>query len=351
MLQAREASLVTVADLEGEVAATVAKLLGAKANDVAPLAGGRNNQLFKVRTDRGPIACKRYPRDVRDRRDRLGIEFGALTLLSRFGISAVPRPLARDETAGIALYQWIEGERVDAPAVADLEAALDLMSAMHRLRFQAVGRWLHDASAAVFSPVQAVAQLQQRRAQFEAPANDNAHLARFLAEFDLTAGRLVGAARQRAERAEIGWDRLLPRAQQTLSPSDMGFHNALRQADGSIIFLDFEYFGWDDPAKLVNDFADHPGSALDAGLATRFRADAAAIYAATDGGYRQRAEVLRILCGLIWCMILLNEFLPDRWQRRHLAGSANDRDAAGRAQLAKATAFLKRLCIDERGMA
>ena len=43
-----------------------------------------------------------------------------------------------------------------------------------------------------------------------------------------------------------------------LSPSDFGFHNALVDDDGQVTFLDFEYAGRDDPAKLVSDFFCQP---------------------------------------------------------------------------------------------
>ena len=45
-----------------------------------------------------------------------------------------------------------------------------------------------------------------------------------------------------------------------LSPSDFGFHNALLRGRPGVpgardwVFLDFEYFGWDDPAKTVPIF-------------------------------------------------------------------------------------------------
>ena len=39
-----------------------------------------------------------------------------------------------------------------------------------------------------------------------------------------------------------------------ISPSDFGFHNTLVRPDGELQFLDFEYAGFDDPAKLVGDF-------------------------------------------------------------------------------------------------
>ena len=38
-----------------------------------------------------------------------------------------------------------------------------------------------------------------------------------------------------------------------LSPSDFGFHNIL-QSEGRLNFLDFEYAGRDDLAKLLSDF-------------------------------------------------------------------------------------------------
>jgi len=48
---------------------------------------------------------------------------------------------------------------------------------------------------------------------------------------------------------------LLSQDQRCISPSDFGFHNAIMTSDQHIRFLDFEYAGWDDPAKMVGDFS------------------------------------------------------------------------------------------------
>ena len=56
----------------------------------------------------------------------------------------------------------------------------------------------------------------------------------------------------------------------SLSPSDFGFHNALLEADGRLTFVDFEYFGWDDPVKIVADVMLHPGMGLSADHGRRF---------------------------------------------------------------------------------
>ena len=38
-----------------------------------------------------------------------------------------------------------------------------------------------------------------------------------------------------------------------LSPSDFGLHNTISKKN-KLYFFDFEYFGWDDPIKLICDF-------------------------------------------------------------------------------------------------
>ena len=44
----------------------------------------------------------------------------------------------------------------------------------------------------------------------------------------------------------------------------IGSNDALRQTDGRLRYVDFDYFGWDDPAKLTADFLLHPAMQLSA---------------------------------------------------------------------------------------
>ena len=106
----------------------------------------------------------------------------------------------------------------------------------------------------------------------------------------------------------------------TLSPSDFGFHNALETQSGEIFFLDFEYFGWDDPAKTVCDFLLHPGMALSPSLKLQF-ATSLVRGLPWSQGLRERVAAYYPLFGLKWCLILLNEFLPNQILRRRFAGS------------------------------
>ena len=79
----------------------------------------------------------------------------------------------------------------------------------------------------------------------------------------------------------------LAQEKRSLVPADFGFHNSLRQGDGSLAYVDFEYFGWDDPVKLTADILLHPGVPLGAAQRERFRS---AGRAALWGGWKLRGE-------------------------------------------------------------
>jgi hypothetical protein len=70
----------------------------------------------------------------------------------------------------------------------------------------------------------------------------------------------------------------------SLCPPDFGFHNALRRASGELVFIDFDYFGWDDSVKVTCDFLLHPGMRL-------FR-DVEAAFCRQDSGDLSRRRVL-----------------------------------------------------------
>jgi hypothetical protein len=119
------------------------------------------------------------------------------------------------------------------------------------------------------------------------------------------------------------FDREIPGDQRTLSPSDYGFHNALRRPDGRLMFLDFEYFGWDDPAKMISDFLLHPAMALSTVHKRQFLESACADLDPSSGRLEARVLAVYPLWALKWILILLNEFVPELRRRRQFAGSGD----------------------------
>jgi hypothetical protein len=142
----------------------------------------------------------------------------------------------------------------------------------------------------------------------------------YLAAKQLLVGQLWPTYQRLEQQLQANWPaeelgRPLELDQRILSPSDFGFHNML-EADGTLAFLDFEYAGWDDPAKLICDFASQPQCPVSRAQAEAFGAQLGAWLPGAQG----RAALLLPLHRLKWCCILLNEFRAQDRQRRYHAG-------------------------------
>jgi hypothetical protein len=279
-----------------------------------------------------------------DERDRLGHEFDGLRFLRTADASvAVPAALAVDRDAQCALYEWIEGTVPTEHGPAEISAALDVLDALHRARHAPGATNLPMATEAVSRLGDLEQQIESRLARLSAVAQSEPALADFLRT------ELRPELRRRRDQL-AGWElrTVLPLAQRTLSPSDFGLHNALRRIDGSLTFIDFEYFGWDDPVKLTADFLLHPAMQLSDVERRQFIDGAVSLYG-SDPTFLARLSVCYPLYGIRWSLIILNEFLPERWARRAFAGKGGDWGAAKREQLRKAGAKLVALRAYEEG--
>jgi hypothetical protein len=326
-----------------QVLAAFAETVGAIAV-VAPLSAGRNSRCWRVRLSDGTTAvAKQYFSHPQDPRDRCGTEVAALRYLQRHGIAAVPRVIAADLAARVALISDAGEVAVTRPTGEDVAAVVALLRELHGLAAADAGAAaMPEASEASFS-LGALADTLNTRFDRLTAAGDATNCAvtdammSFL-ECRLRPASVTALAEARACGA-LGVAAPLPRRLQTLSPSDMGFHNAVRGADGRLVFIDFEYFGWDDPAKTIADFLLHPAMDLSERCQREFVCGATMVYGA-DSDLAARIAATFPLYGCKWCCILLNEFCREDWARRAFAGGTNDRQAQLKRQLAKAEAML-----------
>lgn len=310
-------------------------------------AGGGNNRVFRVRTGTADYAAKWYYRHPADTRDRLKAEYEFLEYARRIGCRQVPQPLAALPERGLALYEFVDGRKLVPGEIGawHVDQAAEFVSVLNgRDRFT-LGARLSDASEARFSVtghVDTVRGRVERLAGIDGEEPEDVEARAVVTEI----GRLLShhvdeVMRSVRDRGEDASAELATTARR-ISPSDFGFHNVVVRPSGELCFLDFEYAGWDDPAKLVNDFFWQPAVPVPAEHYERFLdrcvrdADDAAELAA-------RARLLRPLFGLKWCCIVLNEFLPVSAQRRRFAGLGTDQTARKRAQLAKARHLIESL--------
>ena len=315
---------------------TVQKLCGEKVLAAKPCGIGGNNRVYRIKTAGAAFAAKFYGTMEVDRRDRLAHEFEGLRFLkSSESRVPVPAAIAVDRTARCALYEWIDGQVASDHGVADIAAVIDLLTGLHKVRHFTDASNLPPATEAVFRLSQLQSQIERRLERLEAIAAADAELARFLTqqlrpEFDRRLSLVSVSAAQDTLDTE----------RRTLSPSDFGFHNALRQADGSLVFIDFEYFGWDDPVKATADFLLHPATALTPAEKEGFMQGAASLYG-SDPSFSERLKALYPLYAVRWSLIILNEFVPELWKRRTFSGKGEDWTGAKLEQLRKARLMLE----------
>ena len=323
---------------------TGSRLAGQEVRAAAPTRPGGNNRVFRLdMADGSQRALKYYPSDGRD---RLGQEYEALSFLAQQGVGLTPRPFASDCDQNCALYEWFDGEAAALhPQPDDVDQLADLLVELQSLRNAAGAERLRPASASVFSPADAVGQCEARLNRLREPASGDPDLRAFV---DRHLAPSAALARRRVEQryAGMGIDpaaKLTP-AQRALSPSDFGLHNAMRGANGRLRFIDFEYFGWDDPVKLTSDTALHPGSEFPENDAKRLLERLSGEFEARDPAFALRRDVLYPVFGLIWCLIILNDYLPESRSRQVMVGRDGESDAILAGQLDKARRLHQAIC-------
>lgn len=319
-----------------------AGLLNQDVSRVEPIGGGGNSRVYRVvGADGQYYALKLYFRSPSDPRDRLGTEFAAYQFLWDHGVRSVPRPLAADRQEGAAVYAYVAGRKIAAQEIstAEMDAAAEFLEQLQSLAAEPASLRFPPAAEAFFTGPELLANLQSRLDRLREPQPDASRspaLEHFLEETLLPAFQEITAW----SRGHPWFGVELPRAERTLSPSDFGFHNAILRDDGRWVFLDFEYFGWDDPAKTLCDFLLHPAMRLSVACKQHFARRLLAQFGGHTA-FAQRVGWVYPLFALKWCLILLNEFLPEHFRRRQFASAdRGDRQAVQQDQLVKARQML-----------
>ncbi|MDE3076600.1 MAG: aminoglycoside phosphotransferase family protein [Chloroflexota bacterium] len=327
---------------QNELEAAVRGLLPAGASgpvEIGAIPGGANNRVFRVSRGRRTYLLKWYFCQPGDPRDRLAAEFSFSSFAWQSGVRCIPRPVACDAARQLALYGFVEGRPIlpGEVGLAEVQEAADFVVALNRSRGGAEATSLANGAEACFSLAEHLGCLE-RRIQRLMTVEPSSSL--HLDVLDFVADALAPEARALKTQiiGQVGraaFERVLASSERCLSPSDFGFHNALRRPNGELCFLDFEYAGWDDPARMVADFfcqvaVPAPGHHMD----VMIRAAASA----TSHRANLEARVLLLLpvYRLKWTCILLNEFLPEGRRRREFADELAGQVARKEVQLSKA---------------
>jgi hypothetical protein len=277
---------------------------------------GANSRSARVLTASGrEVFVKGYLIPEGDNRPRVDTEFVSLRFLWENGIRDICQPLATDPENEISLFSSIKGRRFRPEFIKaeDVTTAADFYASLQNLQSAAVaaGKGIGVASEACFSFKDHLERIEARVKSLEEVADST--LQDWMSQalrpaWDALKGDFEESARQ------IGLDpeAVLPQERRILSSSDVGFHNIMREEGADrLVFIDFEYFGWDDPVKLASDFILQPSVPLPQNFKGPFIKRIMKNFDWTNAD-RERFLLYYPLLSFKWCLIVLNVFFPNR---------------------------------------
>lgn len=328
------------------------ELDGIDKTSIQPIPGGGNNRLYGVKTSCGPVVLKRYFRHPGDPRNRLESEYGFSAFLWEHNIRNIPEPLARDDETGTALYRFVVGRAYLQSEIHDqtVSHAQNFLNRINKRRSAPGAVNLPEASESCFT-IQHHLDLIEKRVQHLCSLPPAEGIRREAASFirhklQPAWTRVRHQCIGYVESSELSLSEPLKTADRILSPSDFGFHNALQTVDGPV-FLDFEYAGWDDPAKTVVDFFCQ----IAVPVPIKYWEEVSHACAELTGSPQRMLLRMRLLLPvyrLKWICITLNHFLTVDGERRHLATGSGEMSL--RTQLGLAERLLRQFNFEEKNV-
>lgn len=287
------------------------RALGRSPRSLQRLDGGGNTTLRIVADDDGSrCVVKGYSRRGGGRAER---ERRALNWLHDVGLNAVPRSRYVDTTRGVAVLDYVAGTRPHptmAERMAD-ECARFIAQIVERRTAAEARAAFGPASDARFTLASYRLAVERRLGQLVASASSSRVEPFIRDEVAPLVGREIAAFERRLRSSGLSSDEPLDARLRIPSPSDFGLHNMILDRYDRVWFVDFEYFGWDDPAKLMADFRHSVANTMPAPARERF---VERVLGALDDdpGARQRLAVVSDLVRAEWILIVLNELSAER---------------------------------------
>ena len=282
--------------------------------NIIQLKGRGNSSVYKVLTFDSPMFLKIYPQE--SGHNRINSEFDSTKILTKLGVSEIQSPIACNKELGVAIYEWIDVDNSYTYDVYAVESSLDFLRKLHGSRDNHVFDDFSMASDSCTSIYDIEKQIRRRLFQLNEVTTEFESLNIFLKnEFNPLFDAIILWSKSHFS-IDGDYYESIGKQEMTLSPSDFGFHNILPSKDDGLKFIDFEYFGWDDPVKLISDFSHHAGMNLTKEMEDYWFSGVKSIY---GEHILNRLQASWPLYGLNWCLIILNEFKVDVWNKRCLA--------------------------------
>jgi hypothetical protein len=318
-----------------------AQKLEASVDSLIPLHGGINNQVFSC-----GVGAKNSKRFVikgyaaRGLTDRMLAEIQFLRYAQKVAPSYVPKLLAEDEQYRCVVLEYIDGQPYpvnQSPSEQDVMHAgrfFRLLNADQLLAKEYIKQSAAEGFLSFSEHLDNISgrlkQLSTEHLPMDFRAQADLLVQQIFQDFDV----LVDQTKALIDKGQI--QDAINSEDCCVSPSDFGFHNAFRSADG-VKFFDFEFAGWDDPAKAAVDFSLQPRMPVAPSLAKLFF-QAVVPYGGEQ--LRARSAVLGPILRLKWLCIMLSVLRPDRLLQMKAVAQVSMSESFIKQRLEEAQAYI-----------
>ena len=317
------------------------KFPGLGVTNAEPLQGRANSRVFRLEsvTSANQYFLKIYPDQALDPRKRLQTEWAALETLRRHGLP-VPKTVQACPDLNWAVYEWVSGNHPATIGEKQIRQANDFLEQINQIPRESFS-FLQEASEACLSGSALENQIRSRLSLFYACGHP---VLKAFVETEVIS--ILEALLARAKESwPVEWSASLPYMSQVLSPSDFGFHNAIESTSGKLVFFDMEYFGWDDPVKLVADIFWHPAFAEIEEELKKVWLKQLRDNFLEDPAANLRYQLSLPLYGIRWVLIILNMVRKEmsKIAEKGTSLSSNHFELLMEKQIQKARSILSRL--------
>ena len=238
-----------------------ARALGSNDTRVIALKGGMNSRVFSCAVADKRFVIKGYQPLEAGQRDRFVAEKQFLLYANVAASEYVPQVLQVDDHRRCIVMEYLEGDAYaegSSPQRQDIDAAVRFFSLLNEDPLQAATQITMDAAEGFLKISAHLENVRERLRQMSVehlPLSAQPKAERAIRLLQERFGPVAEGMNNALNAGQV--EDALPADMRCISPSDFGFHNAIRTKKG-VMFFDFEFGGWDDPAKAAADFVLQP---------------------------------------------------------------------------------------------
>lgn len=304
-----------------------------------------NNKAAIVYTNKSTYFAKQYFESINDKRNRFQTEISFFEYTKQCAPDYIPQIYAIDKINRIIIFENILGNNLNSDNLNSelILKAASFFSLLNNPEFKySYGGKLKNASEACFSIQDHLNLIEKRIVNLESLKKEECD--------DVELFMTITLIRDLYEKVKdqiitstnfhnIDLNKELDIIDRVLSPSDFGFHNCIMRSNSNLAFFDFEYSGWDDPAKVTGDFFSQLQVPVSENYFDTF-VEKAFVNLNKKNEIINRCKLLLPLYKIKWACIAMNVFIPINLERRLFSNPDLDINIYKAGQIKKAQNIL-----------